>query len=1437
MTSTPSDIETDPVAIQTESMFDKRDGLVAALIAAVAYIPLFLTHWGELNADTKLYLYLDPAGLLRSAPNLWNESWSGGTVTHQNIGYLWPMGPYYLLTDWLGMPDWIAQRLWLGSILFAAAMGAYVCFRSLWRERWSATTGAFAYGLSPFVLGHITGQSALLLPFVALPWLLWAVRNALRANPWRWAASAALITTTAGALNGSSILFVLAGVMLWIPYAVWWERSSTLRNGAYVLARLAALILATQLWWLVAYSVGGKYGQPLLHVTETVNQTSTTTSAVEVLRGLGYWFFYGGDHQGPWLSGLAPAFTQNLLLIALSFGAPLLCLALGWISRARERGFFMALIIFGVLMSTISFGGQDRSPAGTLFESLSRHSDLVLSLRNTQRATALVAFGLAGLAACGVAALRHRSQLISRVVTGVLVAAVVLTFVVPWSSGLIPDRYARPEKVPQAWIDAGKYLDQVGGRSLLVPGSDFGAYRWGHTLDPVLAGVTHSQLIWREQLPMGGAAGADLVGAFDEALQTGQLAPSAIVPIARALGVNHIVVAGDQEWERYRTVRPELVMATMLDPASGLQLVRTFGPETVNQPSGVPIVDNRSQGEIAVPQVAIFDVPGVGDEPVTATIAGAETVLHGDGTGILDAASAGLLDAGHLPLLLASELRTWTTAQQSARGSGVRHVVTDTARRNVRRFYTLTANDGATLDLLDRPHSGLDSDEPSSNLLAADENAQSIATMSGAAWIDATGYGDLVRLLAEDRPSNAFDGDPNTAWRIDPGSFRTLRGSQPNELTIDLGRAVSADHITVVQSNALRGTLPIEHFEVVLDGDRIIPVVVDPSNAFNPAGIDVQLDGLPFSTLTIRVPDVPGTYGPIAISEVKIPGVSVEEVIRMPLTPSEMVPESGPIRLAYVMMRQRVDPLDVTRFDPEATLRRSFIVPRETLLKLSGTIRLDGRASESLLDSAVGARSTVTASSSAHRFGDPSGRASSAVDGDPATSWTTPLDGAIGASWTAQVPGGFNLNELTLDVVDDSQHSIPTQLTLTAGGITQTVDVPSTGSPASNGHRRIVLHPTQPLVGDELTITIASVTSPPEVNDAGRAVIAPVSISEVQLGQPVASAIVNQSSVCRNDLLTIDGAPVSIALGAAGPDQFMTRSFTGCDGFPITLSAGEHTVRTTTATATGLNVDQVLLVTPDYITAPSTTDIGASPSVGRASGDAASITGSNAPYWVRLNQSSNPGWSATAKWDSGSVDLGSAHTLDGFASGWLMEQNTSGESAFTFTWKPQRAVNIALAVSGVSVLICLVLCFYPRRRRALRDAVMPRIAANLFDMNAPPLIVSFLIVLVALVFGGLTVGVATALLALTATLAPRWRPAAPLARLAPFAAIVAAVLLVLWRQYRNRFPQDMFWPSQFMTAHSLVLFGLLGIALGVIADRSVDLEVPSTADPSTGAEK
>ncbi|MCJ7439233.1 MAG: DUF3367 domain-containing protein, partial [Acidimicrobiia bacterium] len=68
----------------------ERSWPVVVLLALVAYVPLLLTRAGEVAADTKQYLYLDPGRLLSRAPSMWDPNVALGTVTHQNIGYLFP---------------------------------------------------------------------------------------------------------------------------------------------------------------------------------------------------------------------------------------------------------------------------------------------------------------------------------------------------------------------------------------------------------------------------------------------------------------------------------------------------------------------------------------------------------------------------------------------------------------------------------------------------------------------------------------------------------------------------------------------------------------------------------------------------------------------------------------------------------------------------------------------------------------------------------------------------------------------------------------------------------------------------------------------------------------------------------------------------------------------------------------------------------------------------------------------------------------------------------------------------------------------------------------------------------------------------------------------------------------------------------------------------
>src|SRR5688572_10098029 len=101
----------------------KASRLEILALALVSYVPFLLSSPGDVPADTKQYLYLDPARLLERAPFMWDPHIGAGTVPHQNIGYLFPMGPFYWVFQQLGVPDWVAQRLWLRTLTLAAGLG------------------------------------------------------------------------------------------------------------------------------------------------------------------------------------------------------------------------------------------------------------------------------------------------------------------------------------------------------------------------------------------------------------------------------------------------------------------------------------------------------------------------------------------------------------------------------------------------------------------------------------------------------------------------------------------------------------------------------------------------------------------------------------------------------------------------------------------------------------------------------------------------------------------------------------------------------------------------------------------------------------------------------------------------------------------------------------------------------------------------------------------------------------------------------------------------------------------------------------------------------------------------------------------------------------------------------------------------------------------
>src|SRR6478735_4837886 len=235
-----------------------RSGLPVAALALLAYIPLLLSNPGKVGGDTKSYLTIDPSRWLSRVAYVWQSSIGAGGVTHQNIGYLWPMGPWFWVFDKLGVPMWVAQRLWLGTILFVAGTGVLWLMRRFVDPR-IAVAAAFFYMLSPYLLHYSERMSVLLLPWAGLPWMIGLTAKARREGSWRAPALFALLTATIGGINATSIILVGLGPILWLLYETFLPHSAgtaaddlrrRLRRATGVVVRIGLLCALTNAWWI-----------------------------------------------------------------------------------------------------------------------------------------------------------------------------------------------------------------------------------------------------------------------------------------------------------------------------------------------------------------------------------------------------------------------------------------------------------------------------------------------------------------------------------------------------------------------------------------------------------------------------------------------------------------------------------------------------------------------------------------------------------------------------------------------------------------------------------------------------------------------------------------------------------------------------------------------------------------------------------------------------------------------------------------------------------------------------------------------------------------------------------------------------------------------------------------------------------------------------------
>ncbi len=1469
---------------------------VKLALAALIYVPLLLTHRGKVSADTKTYLYLDPGRLMARAPELWDHHIGLGTVTHQNIGYLWPQGPWYWLFDRVGVPDWIAQRLWLGTLLFVAALGVLFLLRLLDVGLIPATLAALAYALNPYSLDYAARISALLMPWAALPWLIGLVILALRRGGWRYPAVFALVAMTVGSVNLPSLLYAGLGPATWLVVTVWVEREVPWRRGLATAGRIAVLLVPVCLWWSAGLLLQGNYSLPILRFTESVEAVANSSSAAEIMRGLGYWFFYGRDKLGPWIEP-ARFYTQFIPVITLSFCIPIAALAVAGFTRWRYRRSFVIMMLVGLVVAVGAHPYDSPSPLGAAFKQLATGSLAGMALRSTGRAVPLVILSLSTLLGVGVVALATYLRSITtpslhrlgQLLPGITAVAIILNLPPLYTGNMIAKNLQRDEDIPAAWNQAAQRLDAQPDdtRVLEIPGADFAAYSWGNTVDPITPGLIDRPYVARELVPYGSAPSAAFLNAFDHRLQEGISEPSSLAAIAQLLGAGDIVYRADLQYERFNTPRPRQFWDWFRRDIAGLREPETFGDAKPNNTTKFPMTDEYHLGaDPQLPWPPSVVVRAV-DEPrniVRTVPAAAPQIVAGDAEGVVDLAESGLLDVDD-PVLFAATFTGPDAALSSRIEPDSRLILTDTNRRRARRWSTVRENTGYTEAAGEKPLRTDLRDVRLDVFPDATDDSYTVATYQGVKSISATDYGNAISYTPEDRPAMAIDGDDHTAWRtggfVDPrGEFLRIEFENPQQLSqLRLLQPITGARnrfITKLEIRFSDGTKVERSLDGTVSRERDGQLVTFDERSTTWLELEVVDTNVPPQFLNLG-------YSSVGFAEIAIPDVSATEAIRLPTDLLDAVGTDDlahPLDIVMTRLRSWQRP---ARDDEEPVMRRQFTLPSARSFELSGAARISAYAPDEAIDWALGqsvpewngapnspAAGEWVARSCGRLPGALNARAASAFDDDPATVWQPGLGTSKDCWVELELPSAVTLDHLDVDWVNDAHHSQPAELLVTLDDSSPiSVDIgdvaPST-TLGTTSRTRVSFPPT---TARTVRVAIAATkrTTTFEYFSESRLEL-PVALADIAVGDfIVPSPGPATNYVCRDDLLAIDGAPVWISVvGSTADASALDRGALaiktcGDHSGPLELTAGEHTIESRLGRVTGVDIDRLILRSAAGGTAfgssatasSDNTAAGAAANQNPAAGavlrtkehgssridvalDSTQNADSSAPYWLVLGQSWNKGWTAKV---AGGRDLGEPVLINGYANGWLIEPERDGSTPrVELEWTPQRAVSLALRISGLAILVALALVVWGRPRG--RSYQPSRAVAQWSFAAAQPtrarsarskVLVVAVAGLAALAAGGPWVCLA----AIAGCYLTLWRPTA-------WVGIVPAVLLAIGGAYTTslqllrRFEAALEWVLRMSVPHLLAWSA--AVVVGIVAWLAhPDAEPPtegSTEPPTEG---
>ena len=1223
----------------------------------------FNTDAGRIVPDTKLDLVIDPGRFLGRALHMWDGQGFAGQIQNQAYGYLFPMGPFFALGRLAHLEPWAIQRLWWTALLCVGFLGLSRLAGAL---RIGTPTSRFlaglAYALSPYVLTVLGPVSAEALPMCVLPWVLIPlVRAADGGSVRRGALLSAVAVLFMGGANAALDVAAITPVLLWfLTRRPGWRVARLF--GWWVLACLAA-----SLWWIAPLLLLGRYSPPFLDHIESAATTTSTTPAVQALRGTADWVAYvpgSGWRAGEVLLANPAVILNSVIVVAIGLAG----LAL---RDLIERQWLVLCLLVGAVMVCFGHVAPVDGFAATNLRSLLDGS--LAPLRNVHKFDVVIRLPLV-LAMCHLVGKAHWGRRavdirLSRAVVGAVAAVAVLGTATPLIS-LQTAPTGSFAVLPGYWTDAATWLAaHHSGRALIVPGSHTGLYLWGRPADEPMQTLARTDWEVRDGIPLVDTGQIRQLDAVEQLLDSG-VGSARLAPFLAQAGISTLIVRNDLAYTAVGAPRPVLVHQT-LSESPGITREATFGTALGDRD---PAQDSDLQQ--SYPALEVYSVNGAPTTLVDAHPSSAIDLVSGGPESLLPLPSGN--PAAGAPSVFTGDAASAGSGATVAAG---RVVLTDGLRRREANFglnppntsATLTSTDPNTLDAAARdylPYTGTQHQSVAELIGARSVTASSSASDASAAGQPVPGY----------QPYGAVDADPATQWRSDPGAPAVGQW-----IELDLDGPVPAPYLDLTMALT---TARVDQVRISTDrGSQVQSVVAGQT-------VRIALAVTPISRVRVTVLAASDGYGrQVGITSLRIPGVTVARTIRV----ANDLPASRPVDvLSFSVPNDRRDgcvtvpggqdcaPYLVRPGEDDAGIDRTFALGVAAAYRWHLTASPQpGTPLDALIARNAHPALAVSASSSA--VADPVASAQAAADGDLATTWiASPADAT--PTLTLRWSGIRRIASLRLIDQVGVAATVPNQVTVIDGSRHLPAQVAPDGTVSFATVRT-----------DHLTLQLSSTaglrtTYNPDVDG-----YVPVGIGVSEIRVPgvsitTLSARADQPvrlACGRGPTVVLDGRRIETAvtttLGRLRALSTIPVTPCGSDQAAAVLGRGQHRI---TAVSTSLWRPAALSadrITDDQATTPqppTSQTVSTRVTAWSATNRRVDVAARTSPTVLRVFENANPGWSATV-----SGRKLATVTLDGWEQGYVVPAGPA--ATVHLVYGPDRTYRLALLVGLICVLILL----------------------------------------------------------------------------------------------------------------------------------------------------